>query len=171
MLKNFISATGAGFFVLAGGAIASLAPNNLAASTPSYQVAQASINTSAIEASVFQQVNQYRLSKKLPPLKRNSAIDNQARIHSGNMASGKVAFGHGGFQARVKATGITYSRVAENVAYNRGSQDPATQAVQGWLRSSGHLANIQGDYNLSGIGVATNRQGAVYFTQIFMRSR
>ena len=87
------------------------------------------------------------------------------------MASGKVAFGHDGFSARVKATGIAYSGAAENVAYNQGSKDPATTAVQGWLKSSGHLTNIKGNYNLTGIGVASNSKGQIYFTQIFLRSR
>jgi uncharacterized protein YkwD len=171
MLRNTISAIGAGVLVLTSGVMASSQANSLTVLKPSYQVAQATVNTAAIEASVFQQINNYRASQNLPALRRNSTIDNQARIHSQNMASGKVAFGHGGFLARVQATGIAYSGVAENVAYNQGSKDPATTAVQGWLKSSGHLANIKGNYNLSGIGVATNSQGAVYFTQIFLRSR
>jgi uncharacterized protein YkwD len=87
------------------------------------------------------------------------------------MASSKVAFGHDGFSRRVAATGIAYSRVAENVAYNQRHKDPATQAVQGWLKSSGHLANIRGNYTLTGIGVASNNQGEIYFTQIFLQSR
>ncbi|MFM6200937.1 MAG: CAP domain-containing protein, partial [Dolichospermum sp.] len=55
--------------------------------------------------------------------------------------------------------------------YNQGHQDPAAQAVQGWLNSSGHLANIRGNYNQTGIGVARNNQGKIYFTQIFLQSR
>ena len=171
MLKSFISAASAGFLVLVSGAVATSVPNFATRLTSSYQIAQSNVDTATIEASVFQQINQYRASKRLPALTRNSTIDNQAKIHSQNMASGKVAFGHDGFSARVKATGIAYSGVAENVAYNRGSKDPATTAVQGWLKSSGHLANIQGNYNLTGIGVASNSKGEVYFTQIFLRSR
>ena len=171
MLKNLISATGAGLLVLLGGTIASSVPNSGTVLTPSYQVAQNTVNTAPLEASVFQQINQYRASQNLPALTRNSSIDNQARTHSQNMASGKVAFGHDGFSARVKATGIAYSGAAENVAYNQGSKDPATTAVQGWLKSSGHLTNIKGNYNLTGIGVASNSKGQIYFTQIFLRSR
>jgi uncharacterized protein YkwD len=171
MLKSFISAAGGAFLVLVSGTMASSEPNFSTGLTPNYQVAQGNVNTGAIEAAVFQKINQYRASQNLPLLNRNSTIDNQARIHSRNMASGKVAFGHDGFSGRVAATGIAYSRVAENVAYNQGHQDPATQAVQGWLNSSGHLANIRGNYNQTGIGVARNNQGQIYFTQIFLRSR
>ena len=170
MLRNTISAISAGLLVLVSGTMASSEPNFSPLSTSSYQVAQAN-NTAAIEASVFQQINQYRASQNLPALTRNSRMDNQAKIHSQNMASGKVAFGHSGFPARIAAIGIPYGAAAENVAYNQGSKDPATTAVQGWLKSSEHLTNIKGNYNLSGIGVATNSKGQIYFTQIFLRSR
>jgi uncharacterized protein YkwD len=85
------------------------------------------------------------------------------------MASGKVPFSHQGFEQRVQATGIAYKDAKENVAYNQ-DRDPATRAVQSWLQSSGHLANIKSNTNLTGIGVAVNGQGVMYFTQIFIRS-
>lgn len=175
-LKNIYSVA-FGTLFCAGGAIAISAPGQTAipktslVSKYSYEIAQSTVNTAAIEASVFQQINQYRASVRLPALTRNAAIDSQARTHSQNMASGKVPFGHNGFQQRVQAIAIPYSAVAENVAYNQGSSDPATKAVQSWLNSPGHLANIKGNYNLSGIGVASNSQGKIYFTQIFLRSR
>ncbi|MBD2292087.1 CAP domain-containing protein [Anabaena sphaerica FACHB-251] len=171
MLRNTISAIGAGFLVLVSATTAISAPSTFFVPNGSYKVTQNTLDTAAIETSVFNQINQYRASQNLPALTRNSSIDNQARIHSQNMASGKVAFSHDGFQARVTAIGIPFSKVAENVAYNQGSQDPATTAVQSWLRSSGHLANIQGNYNLTGIGVASNGRGEIYFTQIFLLSR
>ncbi|WP_017654054.1 CAP domain-containing protein [Fortiea contorta] len=137
--------------------------------SPTSQGTQSSADTAAIEASVFQQINSYRASINLPALTRNSAADNQARIHSQNMASKKVAFGHSGVNQRFKATGITYKSAAENVAYNSNS-DPATIAVQGWLKSPGHLANIKGKFTLTGIGVAKSSDGQVYLTQLFFLS-
>jgi uncharacterized protein YkwD len=139
--------------------------------TTAQEIAQFNDSTAAIEASVFQQINQYRAAQNLPPLRRNPRIDAQAQIHSQNMASGRTPLGHEGFQERVEAIGIPLRGAAENVAYNQGTRDPATQAVQSWLRSSGHLANIRGDYNLTGVGVAVNNQGVFYFTQIFIHSR
>ncbi|MCP6759501.1 MAG: CAP domain-containing protein [Fischerella sp. CENA71] len=137
----------------------------------SIKLAASTINTAVIEESVFQQINDYRTSQGLPTLTRNVAIDEQARTHSRNMANGTVPFSHDGFEQRIQSTGIPYSAAAENIAYNQGYSDPATQAVKSWLGSSGHLANIKGNYNLTGIGVASNSQGKIYFTQIFLRTR
>ena len=73
--------------------------------------------------------------------------------------------------AEAIAKAIAYSAAAENVAYNSGYSDPATQAVQGWLKSTGHRQNLEGNYNLTGIGIAKNAKGEYYFTQIFILSR
>lgn len=148
-------------------------PSSVAVKQLPIYVAQASTTNSvdAIEKAVSNQVNQYRASKGLSPLTVNTRMSEQARIHSQNMASGKVAFSHQGFQQRVTAVAIGYSSAAENVAYNQGYNDPATQAVQGWIKSSGHRQNMEGNFNLTGIGVATNAKGQYYFTQIFIRSR
>ncbi|WP_414690122.1 CAP domain-containing protein [Nostoc sp.] len=127
------------------------------------------IDIAALEEAVFKQINDYRVSQGLKNLTRNSAIDNRARIHSQDMAKGKVPFGHTGFSERVKAVGIPYSSAGENVAYNLGYSDPVTKAVQGWLKSPGHLANIRGNFEKTGIGVASNSRGEIYFTQIFFR--
>ncbi|MBD2098702.1 CAP domain-containing protein [Trichocoleus sp. FACHB-591] len=127
----------------------------------------------AIEKSAFDQINKYRASKRLPALTWNAAIAEQSRIHSQNMANGKVPFSHDGFQPRVAAIAktVAYRGAAENVAYNQGFSDPATKAVQGWIKSTGHRTNIEGNYNVSGIGVAKNAKGEYYFTQVFIRSR
>jgi uncharacterized protein YkwD len=87
------------------------------------------------------------------------------------MARGKVPFSHQGFIRRVNSLPIGYSGAAENVAFNQGYNDPANEAVIGWLNSPGHLENIKGNYNLTGIGVATNSKGEVYLTQLFLRSK
>jgi uncharacterized protein YkwD len=175
MIRATIYGIALGTLVITGGANAiSLTdqistPKSSDVSNHSRQIAQSTVNAAAIEQSVFQQINSYRGSQNLPVLLRNSASDNQARIHSQNMASGRVPFGHSGFKERVKAIGIPYISAGENVAYNKGYSDPATQAVKGWLQSSGHLANIKGNYNLTGIGVAVSPDGRVYLTQIFLR--
>jgi len=124
-----------------------------------------------LEQSIYHQINQYRQSRNLPPLKLELRISQQARAHSQEMASGRVPFGHQGFEQRLEAISraVSYRAAAENVAYNEGYSDPATQAVQGWLKSAGHLTNIQGQYNLTGIGVAKNAKNEYYFTQIFIR--
>ncbi len=127
-------------------------------------------NTAELEKSVFDQINRYRLSLGLPKLTLSEKITKQARIHSQNMANGKVPFSHQGFEQRVNAIPIAYSSAAENVAFNQGYSDPAAEAIHGWLRSREHLNNIKGDYDLTGIGVAVNAKGEVYLTQIFLKS-
>ncbi|MBD2489668.1 CAP domain-containing protein [Aulosira sp. FACHB-615] len=177
MIQNKISSAGVATLALIGGVTAFSAPVQTATlqhtqmSDNNIQLAQ-TVNTAKLEAEVFTQINQYRASLGLPALRRNSTIDNQARTHSQNMATSNT-LSHNGFGARIQAIAVTipYSAAAENVAYNQGYSNPATQAVQGWLRSPGHLANIKGNYNLTGVGVAVNSRGAVYFTQIFIRRR
>jgi uncharacterized protein YkwD len=165
-----------GALLVSGGVIAicspafTYTPNSLNKTMPSPYLAQSTIDLASIEASVFQQINQFRISQVLPALTRNLALDNQARIHSQNMANGQIPLGHIGFTQRIQASIIPYQTAAENVAMNGGYSDPATQAVQGWLISSGHLNNIQGEYDLTGIGAAINNKGEVYLTQIFLRS-
>ncbi len=170
-----------GAILMANSTLISYVSNTTLAGTPQIKqhlpntvirVAQSmTLDTDEIEESIFSQINQYRASKGLPALERSSKIDTQARIHSENMASAKVAFGHQDFSNRVKAIDIPYKAAAENVAYNRGYSDLATQAVQGWLKSPGHRTNIEGKYNQTGIGVAVNSKGQVYFTQLFITSK
>lgn len=135
-------------------------------------IAQATPSTQALQQAVHAQINQYRTGRGLPPLRLDARISQQALVHSQAMASGQVPFSHNGFQQRVQAIArtITYSSAAENVAYNQGYKKPDQQAVQGWLKSPGHLKNIQGQFDLTGIGVARNAKGEYYFTQIFIRT-
>ncbi|MBW4665477.1 MAG: CAP domain-containing protein [Chroococcus sp. CMT-3BRIN-NPC107] len=128
---------------------------------------------SAMEKSIHQQINQYRQSRKLPPLTLDARISAQAKIHSQNMANSKVPFSHDGFDERVTVIRrqIPYRAAAENVAFNQGYPNPAKQAVDGWIKSDGHRVNIEGQYNLTGIGVVKNAKNEYYFTQLFINRR
>ncbi|MGL6283774.1 MAG: CAP domain-containing protein [Microcoleaceae cyanobacterium] len=128
---------------------------------------------SKIEQNIHNQINQYRKSIGLNSLIWHETISEQSRIHSANMANGKLPLGHDQFQQRAEIIGakIAYSQVAENVAFNYGYADSATQAVEGWLKSPGHKKNIEGKFNLAGVGVVKNIKGEYYFTQIFVLSR
>lgn len=124
---------------------------------------------SAIEQIAFNQINAYRLSKGLAALNWNADVANVARLHSQNMAEGRVPFGHDGFEeradlleARLRVIGL-----AENVAYN-DYPDPSTTAVESWIESTGHRRNIENaTYTQTGMGVALSSDGAYYFTQLF----
>ena len=131
---------------------------------------RAAASNSAMEQAVLQQINEYRRQKGLPVLTLNATITQQARSHSQDMAQSRV-LSHDGFNARIQTIGktIAYRAAAENVAFNMGFAKPDQQAVQGWIKSTGHRQNIEGNYRLTGIGVAKNAQGEYYFTQIFIR--
>lgn len=134
-------------------------------------IEQKAISTESLqlEQEVHRLINQYRISKNLPPLTTNEIITRQARIHSRAMAKEKVTFGHDGFGKRIKSISrfLPYRTAAENVTYNKGYSNCARQAVQAWLESRKHRKNIRGNHRLTGIGVARNPQGGYYFTQIF----
>jgi uncharacterized protein YkwD len=128
--------------------------------------------TETLEQEAYRQINAHRASLGLSQLVWNEALAAQARQHSQNMANKQVPMGHDGLSNRITASGLAYSWYGENVVYNYGYTEPVTPAVQWWLSSSGHRANIENArYNLTGIGAAKNAQGEVYFTQIFLQSR
>lgn len=130
--------------------------------------AEASTN-STMENAILVNVNAYRRTKGLGALQMANAATQQAYNHSKNMATGRTAFGHDGFNARIdaiKATMGSLSGWAENVAFGNLS---AKGVVDVWLNSPGHRKNIEGNYNLTGIGVYKDRQGTFYFTQIFLK--
>ena len=179
MLKR-LSQMNWGLFVLAAGLSSCNSPISISqplpsetAPTPTASPKSTSRDLTNLELSVHQQINQYRQSRNLSPLTLDPRISEQARLHSEAMASSRVSFSHDGFEGRVKALekSIPYRSAAENIAYNQGYSDPAKQAVEGWLQSPGHLKNIQGEFNLTGIGVTQNAKGEYYFTQIFLKGR
>ena len=133
----------------------------------------AASEVAAMEKSVHRQINQYRKKKGLPPLKINSQVSKIARQHSKNMANKQVSFGHSGSGSRYSKIGkiIKYRGVAENVAYNQGYKNPGKNAVTGWIKSTGHRRNIEGKYQVTGIGIAKNSRGEYYFTQLFVNRR
>ena len=129
----------------------------------------------SIAHQVHELVNEHRVSEGLDTLEWNETIAEICFEHSQDMADGLVPFGHDGFNDRVdqiaQDLGITISAAGENVAYNYNASDPAQSAVTAWLGSSGHRANIEGNYRLTGVGVAcpNNDSLTYYFTQIFIR--
>ncbi len=116
--------------------------------------------------------NQFRIKKGLSPLIWDGSLATIALNHSKNMGTHKVGFGHDGFNKRIATLPVHPRSAAENVfiCYNmRG--DLAFIAIDGWIKSAGHLKNIVGSYTHCGIGVYCTAQGYWYFTQIFASYR
>ena len=128
-------------------------------------------NSSSDEIDIHNRVNVYRQSLGLSTLTYDEMIADQSRSHSQNMANGSVPPGHAGFdeRANVIVSALSAVAVAENVALNKGYDNPNEQAVSGWINSPGHEANMRGDYSKSGVGIAVASDGTVYFTHMFAR--
>jgi uncharacterized protein YkwD len=123
-----------------------------------------------IEQQIFELVNRHRVARGLAPLVPDRRIGEEARRHSVAMAQGATPVGHRGFNDRIDVLRavLPIRRSAENVGVNHGYPDPAAQVVRGWLESPGHRVNIEGPYELTGVGVATNAKDEIFFTQIFV---
>ena len=118
---------------------------------------------------VVKYTNQFRKSKRLPALEMRDDLNEIARRHSDDMATGKRPFGHDGFNQReseVQKIVQPFSEMAENVAYGATT---GKEVVQMWKDSPGHRENMLGNYKYMGIGTAVNNQGTIYFTAIFVR--
>ena len=123
---------------------------------------------SSLEEEILFQVNKYRRSKGLSALQMNPVIATEAEKHSSNMATGRSGFGHAGFSSRINRISNKLGSVSnsgENVALGFIT---AKEVLHGWLQSPGHKKNIEGRFKLTGIGVAKDRSGTLYFTQVFV---
>lgn len=127
------------------------------------------VKLTSAEQKILDLTNQARQKEKLPPLKFNPVLTQVARKHSENMArQGKMEHELDGKRPaeRVEAAGYRYKRVGENIAYS--SELLVDTIFDGWMKSPGHRENILRDsYREIGIGIATNAQGEVYYTQVF----
>lgn len=120
---------------------------------------------------VLNEVNAYRLKQGLNTLILNDNISQEARQHSLNMAAKKEKFGHHNFEQRIKHIKKHLSRFgggAENIACFKLSPQ---KVVQMWLTSPGHKRNIKSRATLTGIGIAQDAKGWIYYTQIFVNDR
>ena len=120
------------------------------------------------ENQVVKEVNEHRASIGLRELAINDKITEQARNHSKNMVKNVVTFSHDGFSERIdnlqkSIQGI--NRSGENISYG---YDNAKAVVAGWLQSDDHKNNMEGDYTHTGVGIAVDKDGVHYFTQIFI---
>ena len=128
-----------------------------------------------LERYVHRLVNEHRVSQGLKPLTFNLEISAVARRHSRDMATGRVGFGHGGIESRRQeiAGFIARAGVGENVYTIMSSKSPSyvgEKAVAGWLESPGHRRNIEGSYDLTGVGIAQGPGGEYFLTQLFVRT-
>ena len=131
-------------------------------------------DASTIERTAFQKTNEARVQNGLQPLAWDPLLCKMARMHSEDMAR-RGYFAHEtpeGLEPkdRSRALGLLHFRVlAENIAFNKGFADPGAFAVERWMMSGGHRANILYiGFQSSAIGSYVAADGSVYLTQVFL---
>jgi uncharacterized protein YkwD len=145
-----------------------------ASTAPAATLSAALGDANAVERRAFEQTNAARAENGLPQLVWDAELCRMARAHSEQMA--KLGyFSHetpDGLQLKERAheSGILHFRViGENIAYNKGYDDPGGFAVERWLTSSGHRANmLYAGFQGSAIGSYVAADGSTYLTQVFI---
>lgn len=130
-------------------------------------------DANAIERRAFEQTNAVRAQHGLQPFVWDPALCLLARNHSADMAQ-LGYFSHATpdgqrLRERARAAGIRYQVIAENIAYNLGYEDPGAFAVERWMTSPGHRANIlYAGFTSMAVGTFVAPDGSVFLTQTFI---
>lgn len=147
--------------------------------TPRTNPVNASASPSLAEASdierrAFEQTNLMRVQNGLQPLEWDADVCRMARSHSESMSRLNY-FSHvtpDGLRLRdrARAAGIlTFTVLGENIAYNQGFEDPGAFAVERWMASEKHRANILSkEFRAMAIGTYMAPDGSVFLTQTFI---
>ncbi len=121
-----------------------------------------------MEDTLYQIVNQYRMSIGKDSLIIDKIVQREAREHSYSMARRLVEMGHTNFEIREQRIknilGDTVI-VAETVTY---AWDSPEVAFQFWLSRQTDSLVLVGNYNLTGVGIVKSTENIYYFTQIFV---
>lgn len=133
------------------------------------------VKTLTLEQIAFNLLNQKRVENGLTPLVWNEQLAGIARTHSQSMADFNY-FSHRGLDnkmvsGRADDVGLKKWRaIGENIAYNRGYDDPIGRAVEGWLDSPSHRHNLLDDtWKETAVGIAVTADGSYYLTQVFLK--
>ena len=126
----------------------------------------------SLEQSVYEQINEHRESKGLPPLVLDGWLSQQAREHSEAMAKGDISFNReilDQLNQKIIKTG-PYQSAGTAIGMTLGYANPAQANVNNWLQDvyGDNSTTIDSEYELTGVGVAMNIKGEYYFTQIFL---
>lgn len=130
---------------------------------------QTSSNMNSDEKEVFNLINQQRTNNGLSALKVDSEVQRVARIKAEDMVTNNY-FSHtsptyGSPFDMLKSFKISYKTAGENIAANSSNSG----AVNAWMNSSGHKANIlNSSFNYTGIGVVNSSKYGKIFVQMFI---
>jgi uncharacterized protein YkwD len=161
-------------FVLAGACASPASPTEVGAESPAPESAPTA-GAASVANSIVQATNAERSSAGLQALRANSRLMEAAQLHADQMARlGRLEHVLSGGQYprpedRLAAAGYQWSSYAENIAMGQTS---ASAAMDSWMRSSGHRANIlSASVTEIGVGFARDSAGRPYYVQVFGRPR
>jgi uncharacterized protein YkwD len=130
---------------------------------------------SSVASTLVQMTNVERSNAGLPTLRTSSRLMEAAQLHADQMTRlGRLEHVLSGAQYprpedRLAAAGYEWSAYAENIAMGQSS---AAAAMDGWMHSSGHRANILStSVTEIGIGFARDSAGRPYYVQVFGKPR
>ena len=121
----------------------------------------------ATELELLDLVNTYRVDNNLNPLEIIEHISFKSSEHNDYMISTNTV-NHDGFTERKTNLQQVLGayRVGENVAFGYSSPQAALNA---WIGSPGHKANLEGDYTHYGISIRVDNDGRKYYTNMFIK--
>jgi uncharacterized protein YkwD len=129
---------------------------------------------SAEEKKALELINRERKKYGFVTLTLDYELCRLARSYSETMARNDF-FSHRGVdgkdvQGRARDFGIKkWKAIGENLAFNQGYDDPIGFAVEHWMLSSSHRANVLlAMWTATGIGVAKTSDDCYYITQVFI---
>ncbi|MBR3249519.1 MAG: SH3 domain-containing protein [Clostridia bacterium] len=123
----------------------------------------------ADEQEVFNLINNQRTNNGLSALKNDSELQRVARIKAQDMVNNNY-FSHqsptyGSPFDMMKSFKISYNTAGENIAANSSNSG----AVNAWMNSSGHRANIlNSSFNYTGVGVVSSPKYGKMYVQMFI---
>lgn len=134
----------------------------------------AKMTIAQIEWAIFDLVNAERKKEGLPALRWNADLAVIARKHSEKMGKVGVISHYEDdltLAERMRKFNFTsWTALGENIAQNRGYENPAKAAVEKWLVSEGHRKTIfDKRWDVTAVGVAYDAGGQVYLTQEFAK--
>jgi len=134
-------------------------------STSSQKPMSYSYNAAEIETMAL--INAYRVSIGLNELKEINHISYKSEEHDHYMIANNVV-NHNDFVSRSEniMEVLGAKSVSENIAYNFNSPQAAVDA---WLKSPGHKANIEGNFTHFGLAIRLSAEGKKYYTNIFVK--
>lgn len=143
------------------------------AAAPSTLEAESTNEFGSAEQEILELINAYRESHELPRLVLDPMISDVARQHSQAMLKGEAPFSHAGLSERrdIISRSVDLLHIDENLfTIEPPSMFTSFRVVRSWLRNDRHRQDVEGCFDLTGIGIAGDEQ-AVYVTQIFVRRK